>query len=189
MPLPTGRRVIAARLFLRLAALVAVLAAAPAVAQAPLTLVDAETSVGSVGFTFSDGQTLEVANLELQIATKAPPAKILGVFGGGDRDATYPFAPVELAKDVVRLTRYYEQSGFPLASVDYDVVLDTTRNQAAVTFEIAEGPPLRVGDVTFAGPGQSDVADVLASEIRDEWREFVRRPVVATGDQIGRAHV
>ncbi len=184
MPLPLGRRVTAARLFFRFAALVAVFATAPAQAQAPLTLVDDETSVGSVGFAFSEGQTLEVANLELQIATTAPPGKILGVFGGGDRDATYPFLPVELAKDVVRLTRYYEQSGFPRASVDYAVVLDTTRNRAAVTFEIAEGPPLLVREVTFAGPGQSPVADVLAPELRNEWREFARRPVVATGDRL-----
>ena len=180
-----ARRPPLARLPLLALALLAL--AGPLRAQAPLTLVDDETTVASVGFAFADSQTLLEQNLELQIATTAPPSSgPFGVFGllGGPDDALYPFDPIEAAKDVVRLTRYYNDSGFPLAEVEYDVVLDTTENAVDVTFVIAEGPPLLVGDVTFAGPGQSDVRSVLPPEVRAEWDAFVEAPVVQTGDRL-----
>lgn len=166
-----------------LAVVLALAALSVARAQAPLTLVDDETTVGSLGFDFADGQTLLIENLELQIATTAPPGPLFGIFPRGT-DVPYPFDPIETAKDVVRLTRYYESSGFPLAEVDYEVALDTTDNTVGVTFVIDEGPPLLVGEVSFAGPGQSDVASVLAPEIRGEWAEFKRNPVVETGDRL-----
>ena len=31
----------------------------------------------------------------------------------------HPFDPTEMARDVVRLRRYYQRSGFPKADVDY----------------------------------------------------------------------
>ena len=168
------------RPILALAALAAL--AAPARAQVPLTLVNDSTTVGSLGFAFEDGQTLLVANLELQIATVAPPGflgRLLGAGGG-----VYPFLPVEVAKDAVRLTRYYNDNGFPLADVDYAVVLDTTDNTAAVTFEVTEGPPLLIEDVSFAGPGQADVRDRLAPEVRDGWGRFTRGVSVRSGDRL-----
>ncbi len=166
---------------LRLLALVAL--AASASAQAPLTLVNDSTTVGSVDFEFLDGQTLLLANLELQIATTAPPGFIGRVLGGGG-GGPHLFSPITLAKDVVRLERYYESSGFPRAEVDYQVELDTTDNEVAVTFVIEEGPPLEVSDVTFAGPGLSDVTDVLAPEVREPWRRFTQRTDVRPGDRL-----
>ena len=157
--------------------------AVPARAQAPLTLVNDETTVRSLGFSFTDGQTLFEQDLELQIATKARPGFFVRLLAGGG-DEVYPFSPIELARDVVRLTRYYETSGFPQAEIDYDVVLDTTRNAVAVTFVIDEGPPLLIEAITFRGPGQSDVAPVLAPEIRDEWAEFTERTIVGPGDRL-----
>ena len=151
-------------------------------AQAPLTLVDDSTTVGSVGFEFTDGQTLLVANLELQIGTTAPPGFIARRLGGDT--GPHPFDPIVVAKDAVRLTRYYKSSGFPRAEVDYQVELDTTENAVDVTFVIAEGPPLLVGEVTFAGPGQADVAAALAPEVREPWARLTRRTDVRTGDRL-----
>ena len=165
---------------LLLAALAAL--AAPAWAQVPLSLVNDSTTVSSVEFDFADTQTLLLANLELQIATTAPPGFVAGLFGGDD--GPHPLIPVEVAKDAVRLERYYQASGFPQAAVGYDVVLDTTDNEAAVTFEITEGPALRVGEVTFAGPGQAPVAPELVPGIRDDWDDFTERPAVRPGDRI-----
>ena len=156
--------------------------AVPAEAQAPLTLVNDSTTVRSVSFEFADTQTLLVADLELQIATTAPPGFIAGFFTSDE--GPHPLLPVEVAKDAVRLTQYYEASGFPQASVDYAVELDTTENRAAVTFEITEGPALRVGEVTFAGPGQAPVAPELVPEIREDWEGFTERPAVRPGDRI-----
>ncbi len=167
----------------RLLLLALVVLAVPARAQAPLTLVDRDTQVKTVTFDFVNGQTLFEQDLELQVATTPRP----GVFartllGGGGED--YPFNPIELARDVVRLTRYYETSGFPQAEVDYAVELDTARNAVDVTFLIDEGPPLVIGDVEFRGPGQSDVTAVLAPDIRDDWEAFTRRTAVRTGGRL-----
>ena len=167
----------------RLLLLALVALAAPARAQAPLTLVDDDTQVKTVTFDFVNGQTLFEQDLELQVATTPRPGAVLGFFAGG-RDEEYPFSPIELARDVVRLTRYYETSGFPQAEVDYAVELDTARNAVDVTFVIDEGPPLVIGDVEFRGPGQSDVAAALAPEVRDEWATFTRRKTVRTGDRL-----
>lgn len=185
VPPLTGRPRVIARLSALALLAAAVVTSAPARAQAPLTLVDDATTVASVGFEFADGQTLLVENLELQVATTAPPPSFLfGLIGGGD--GPYPFNPIEVAKDVVRLTRYYEASGFPLAEVDYEVALDTTTNAVDVTFLIEEGPPLLIGEVTFAGPGQSNVRSVLAPEIREEWDAFKERGALRTGDRLDR---
>ena len=155
----------------------------PARAQAPLTLVDDDTQVHAVAFDFAGSQTLFVQDLELQVATTPRPGFVARtVLGGGGEE--YPFNPIELARDVVRLTRYYETSGFPQAEVDYAVELDTAANAVDVTFLIDEGPPLVIGDVTFRGPGQSDVAAALAPDVREEWAEFTQRTAVRTGDRL-----
>ena len=166
-------------------ALLLVLVAPCALAQVPLTLVNDSTTVGTLEFDFEDTQTLLVENLELQVATKAPPPSFLfGFIGGPEEGAVYPFDPIELARDVVRLERHYAASGFPRADVDYAVALDTTDNTVAVTFEILEGPPLIISGVAFAGPGQRPVAPELAPEIRDEWADFTAGRAVREGDRL-----
>lgn len=167
----------------RLLLLALAILAFPARAQAPLTLVDDNTQVKTLGFDFEGTQTLFVQDLELQIATKPRPGSFVRLLAGGG-DEVYPFSPIELARDVVRLTRYYETSGFPRAQVDYEVVLDTTSNTVGVTFLVEEGPPILIGDVNFRGPGQSDVAAVLAPEIRSDWARFTTRTAVRAGDRL-----
>ena len=139
-PPPGHSRVTAAHSSLLLVAVLAAvaLAAAPARAQAPLTLVNNETTVESVGFTFVDGQTLFVQDLEEVVATAAPPKPILFGLLGSEPRGVYRFDPIETAKDVVRLERHYADQGFPRASADYVVSLDTTENAVAVTFVIEE---------------------------------------------------
>lgn len=177
---------------LRFATVLAVCAASGSVrAQGdPLRFVNDETQVGTVGFRFTETETLLVPNLELAIATTQPSFpdalkrrfKPLQVALG--RPGVYPFLPVVVAKDAVRLERYYAQNGFPRARVDYEARLDSSSNLASVTFVIDEGPPLLAEAVRFAGPGQSDVADQLAPEIRDDWARYTRRPAVREGDRL-----
>lgn len=180
----------AARLAALLALLLAAAASAPgARAQAPLTLVNDNTTVSSVGFEFEDHQTLLLEDLELQIATQAPPsgpvAFIVGLVSSDPN--VYPFDPIEVARDVVRLERFYDESGFPRADVDYDVTLDTSSNTVDVTFLIEEGPPLLIDEVTFAGPGQVEVPTLLAPELRDDWAEYARRIRLRSGQRLSRA--
>lgn len=172
-----------------LAVLAAAVLAAAASAQAPLTLVNDATVVDALGFEFEDGQTLLIEDIELQIATKAPPsgpvAALVGVFS--DDPNVYPFDPIELARDVVRLERYYSDNGFPLADADYTVELDSAANAVDVTFLIREGPPLLIDEVTLAGPGQVDVAPLLAPDLRDEWAEYVRRIRLRSGQRLAQS--
>ena len=174
----------------RLAALVALLlTTVSAGAQAPLTLVNENTTVATLAFDFQDKQTLLVEDLELQIATKAPDSGILAsVIGLISSDPNvYPFDPIEVARDAVRLTRYYTENGFPRADVDYSVALDTADNTVDVAFLITEGPPLLINQVSFAGPGQVGVPSLLAPEIRDEWTDYARRIRLRSDQRLDRS--
>ena len=154
--------------------------------DAPLSLVDNETQVGTVGFRFVDTQTLDIAQLRLQIATTQPPLlqrfaitrAVLGTPG------VFPFRPVEVAKDAIRLERYYADNGFPRVAVDYEARLDSARNRASVTFVITEGAPLLVRAVVFTGPGQRPVETELAPELRAVWADYAADPVLAPGDRL-----
>jgi outer membrane protein insertion porin family len=155
-------------------------------ADVPLTLVDDATTVSSVSFTFPDGgPSLLVDDLRLEIATTEPPGAIAELLVGDD--GVYPFDPIFLAKDVVRLRRYYVESGFPLVEVDYEVALDTADNAVDVTFLVTEGPPLLIDSVSFAGPGQAPVAPELAPEVRDDWAAFTRGVALDGGGRLGQA--
>ena len=67
------------------------------------------------------------------------------------RSASHPFDPTEMARDVVRLRRYYQRSGFPKADVDYRATYEAKPDVVNVTYRIAEGPPLTVDTLTFTG--------------------------------------
>lgn len=168
--------------FLVLAAALA--GAAGARAQDPLTLVDRETQVRSIRFVEADGPALEEAQLQLQIATRAPglverlKSRVLG--GGG----VYPLVPIEVARDAVRLQRYYVRNGFPRAEADYTVEFDSSANRARVTFTITHGPPLVIGDVSFGAGGARRALDVLPAEVHEDWLRFTERIALRSGDRL-----
>ena len=165
----------------------AVCGAAGARAQdAPLSYVDDETQIGTVGFRFADTQTLDPVQLRLQLATTQPPlfARLRRRVGFGTGAAAFPLVPVEVAKDAVRLERYYADNGFPRVAVDYEARLDTSSNLASVVFVIAEGPPLLVREVQFAGPGQQSVESGLAPDVRAAWADYAADPVLGPGDRL-----
>jgi len=168
-----------------LACLLAALAgAAGARAQDPLSLVDRETQVRSLRFVETDGAALDEGQLELQVATRAPGfverlrSRLLG--GGG----VYPLLPIEVARDAVRLQRYYVRNGFPRAETDYAVEFDSSANRASVTFTITHGPPLVIGDVTFGAGGRRTALDVLPPDVHAEWATFTQRIALRGGDRL-----
>ncbi len=160
----------------------------PASAQdAPLALVNDQTEVGSVRFVFTETQTLDAPTIGLQVATRPPTfidriKRRIALFPG--QAGIYPFKPVEVQKDLVRIERYYERNGFPLTTADYEVRLDSARNLVAVTFSITEGPPLLVGRLTYGGPGRRTVEEQLAPELREDWAAFTERPAVRPGERL-----
>lgn len=160
-------------------------------AQAPLYLVNDETTTRRVEFDFTDTQTFSPEALKLRIATVAPGffqsgwrAGILSALPLFPDPGVYPFSPVELQKDVIRLTNYYERNGFPEPQVGYEVSLDSTKNQAAVVFNITEGRPLLIDSLSVAGPGNRPVVDQLAPELVSEWQAFTAEIDLESGQRL-----
>ena len=152
----------------------------------PLSFVDDDTEVGTVGFRFDSTQTLDVAPLRLQIATAQPGyfVRLRRRVGLGTGGAVFRFVPVEVARDAVRLQRYYARNGFPQAAVDYEARLDSSRNLASVTFAVLEGPPRLVDRVTFVGGGQQPVEAQLDADLDRDWARFAARPPLRAGDRL-----
>ncbi len=160
---------------LRFLGVLLLLALAPAAAaQAPLFLINEETTVRDVAFKFVESQTFEAEDLADHIATADPGffdrvKNFLPLLSGRE----YPFDPIELQKDVVRLRRFYHRNGFLHPEIDYaPSQLDTTRNEIRVIFTVIEGPPLIIQDVGFFSPDSSYAYTQLDGELRRDWIRF-----------------
>ena len=159
---------------------------APAVSQAPLFLVGPETEVSSVGFRFSGGASLDPGRLEEQVALAGPgplfgirsAIGLLPLIPSPSRDR---FDPPTVLRDVVRLERFYRQEGFPEASVEYAVALDTTSNTVSVTYVIAEGRPLLLDTLVIRPAGGASMEEILPEELVPGWRELEREVATAQG--------
>ena len=153
-------------------------------AQAPLSLVDRQTSVASVDFVGLE--TLDEVLLRERIELTPAPSGI-GVRLRrllGEKPGLYPFDPVALKKDVVRVRNHHVRNGFPRATVRDSVRLDTARNAVDVWFLIEEGPILAIDAVRFGGPGGTQAEDQLPAELRDEWRAFTERVALQRGTRL-----
>jgi outer membrane protein insertion porin family len=157
------------------------------VGQAPLYLVDGETTVREISFRFVGGQTFETSRLREQIATQAPGffARLRNRFAvlPGLRRRSFPFDPVTLQKDVVRLRRFYEQNGFPEPAIDYPASqLDTTDNAIHVVFTIREGAPLTVRELAFrTADGTQPLTTLFDERVESTWADFRAESAVQVG--------
>lgn len=161
----------------------------PAASQAPLFLVGPETEVASVDFRFDAGRSIESGVLEEQLALSGPGPfhglrSALGVLPLVSSPSLERFDPPSLLRDVVRLKRFYRQEGFPDASVDYDVVLDTTKNAVAVTYVIAEGEPLVLDTVVVRQANGNAMEDVLPDELLTGWSALERMLAADRGQRL-----
>ncbi len=147
----------------------------------PLYLIDAQTSTASVSFRFPDSRSFGDERLRAQMAINTPTFWDRVFFW---RNRTYPFDPIELQKDVVRLRRFYNRNGFLYPQIAYTSSrLDTTRNKIDVVIEIEEGPPLIIQDVGYyASDGRYAVTQFPESQ-RDEWEEFSTEIALRIGDR------
>lgn len=149
-----------------------------AAAQAPLWFVNNETTVEEISFRFVDHSTFETDRLREQIATGAPGTftrfRNLLSFLPGLRARRFPFDPVTLQKDVVRLRQFYQQNGFPSPDVDYPATqLDTTKNKIHVIFTIREGPFLTIRNTDVRTADGSAAAETLLEDrLQDDWTRF-----------------
>ena len=156
-------------------------------AQAPLYLANSETTVSEISFRFVGTQTFEVSRLREQIATDAPGVfdrvRNAVAFLPGLRPRTFPFDPVTLQKDVVRLRQFYNQNGFPSPSVDYPATqLDTASNRIHVIFTVQEGAPVTVRDHEFLTADTGTPLQVeLAPALRPKWTTFRQSTAAEVG--------
>ena len=157
-----------------------------AYAQQPLHLVNEQTTVRGVSFRFPETRTFEVDRLSDHVATTAPTfmdrvRRVVPFV----RPRSYPFNPVELQRDVVRLERFYNRNGFLHPRVDYPASqLDTTNNTIHVIFTIWEGPPLIVQDFRFVAPdGEYALSSFEEGDERDAWIAFRDRLGLRVGSR------
>jgi outer membrane protein insertion porin family len=161
-------------------------------AQDAPSRVGAKTQVSSIEFRFEDHQSLNVDDLRGRIALTARGGlarlrKLFGFLPFVPAVGEHHFDPLELQRDVVRLRRYYQRSGFPKVDVRYDVGYNAKADAVKIAFLIREGPPLTVRSLAFtADSGELAVPPDLGAD----WFAFMRRERAAVqrfGEQERRA--
>ncbi len=152
----------------------------------PLNLIDADTQVRRITFVFQGrSHTFDKEDLLLNIVTRGP--------GFWDRfrrlnpfrePARYPFDPIQLQKDVVRLRTFYAQNGFPGARISYAASqLDTTSNRIHIILGIQEGQPVIIQDVGFLNPAGDYIFNEFDGRLRDDWFRFRDLLSLRAGDR------
>lgn len=157
----------------------------PLMAQAPLWLVNERTTIRAISFRFVDTKSFEEDQLREQMVLRA--------LSWWDRvkgwlpfvsPARYPFDPIELARDVVRLRRFYARNGFLHTEITYPASqLDTVRNQIHIVLSIREGPPLIIQDVGFFDPEGRYLVTTLDPGLQERWRRFRDQIAFRVGDR------
>ena len=157
----------------------------PAYGQAPLFLVGPDTDVREISFRFMDSKSFESDQLEAEMATKAPTfidrvKRWVPLLDPNE----YPFSPIQLQKDVVRLRTFYNRNGFPEPDIAYAASqLDTTSNTIHVILRIIEGPSIIVQDFGFFGPDGSYAPLLFEGEERERWLRFQNRIALQIGSR------
>ena len=178
-------------LFVVYAAVVLGLAAVPRAGDAQqsdgpsLFLVDTDTRIEKLKWSFPSGSALPTSRLESQIAVRGPGSltwakKVFDFIPFVSSPEYAAFSPVVLQRDVVRLRRLFTDAGFPSVAVDYDVVLDTTVNRVSVTMIVDQGAPLTIDTVVVEwGDGAQDgdgggvgSAAAVPPDLEGEWASF-----------------
>lgn len=171
-----------------IAALLVVLAALPAppaVGQVPLSAVNDETTVRAISFRFVNGSTLEPTALEEQIWHRDPGFwdKVLN-FLPFFTAPQFPFSPIELQRDVLRLEQFYERNGFLHPIIDYPASqVDTSSNTIHIIFTIREGPPLIIQDVGFFADDDTYVAETFDGPLRERWIDYRDEVTLEAGNR------
>ncbi|MFL5514440.1 MAG: outer membrane protein assembly factor [Gemmatimonadales bacterium] len=157
--------------------------------QSPYTDIRASAEVGSVGFRFSGTESFSSADLGAVLALKGRKSfykvrQIAAALPLVGPPPEYRFDPVELQKDVVRLTRFYRRSGFLRPAVDYELRPDDQGEVVNVTFVISEGPYVRLRELWVANrAGQAEAP--LPDSLRPAWSKLERELVKARGHRFG----
>ncbi len=146
-------------------------------AQDALYLVNNETTVRKISFKFPEGNsTFEPETLLPQLVTTAPTFwdrfNRLNPFR---RRQSYPFNPIELQKDVVRLRQFYQRNGFPSPRVAYAASqYDASENKIHVIFTVWQGEPQYLTTIEVLGADSTGIINNLPENLQAGWQKFSR---------------
>jgi outer membrane protein insertion porin family len=160
-------------------------------AQSPYSDIRSSAEVGSVGFRFTGTESFPAAELGGVLALKGRKSlyrvrRIAAALPLIGPPAKYRFDPVELQKDVVRLTRFYQRSGFLHPAVDYKLRPSEAGDVVDVTFVISEGPFVTLRDLWVATRA-GDPESLLPDSLRPAWTKLQSELAQARGQRFGDA--
>jgi outer membrane protein insertion porin family len=163
--------------------LLALSLALPALAQ---VRVDALTEVRKIRF--SGVQSIPERRLRDLLQTRDRPSNYglrstLGKLPLVPSPARYPFSPLILQQDVVRLRGAYTANGFLSAQVRYDVQRDDEENLLDITFVIDEGKPTVLTLVAITGPDSLTKLPVPTDE-QKPWQRLERSVLAQQGRRL-----
>jgi outer membrane protein insertion porin family len=187
----THRRLLRARVLLHLLVLCSA-ATATAAGQAPVPDIRLSSArVKSIGFRFSGSESFTTTELGGVLALKGRGSfyrvrRILGELPLIGSPGSQRFDPIELQKDVVRLTRFYQRSGFLHPAIDYELKANSEGTLVDVTFTIDEGPAVTLRDLWIATRAGDADANLPAS-LLPAWTELEAELNRARGHRFGDA--
>jgi outer membrane protein insertion porin family len=168
--------VAAARTSVVLGLLAYTLVVAPGLrAQDPLTRIGPKTQVRSISFDFKNEGEVREGDIRSRIAL-TPQGSLVGLrkffqwIPFVPKVGAHLFDPIELARDVIRVRRYYQASGYPKAQVHYDAQYEAKKDVVDLTFVVNAGPPLMRRSLTFTGDS-GPLA--IPEDAREDWDAYL----------------
>ncbi|NND71232.1 MAG: BamA/TamA family outer membrane protein [Rhodothermales bacterium] len=142
----------------------------PVHGQEDLFLVDDDTQISRISFEFASTKSFNDETLLRQISLSEPGFRDKYFFW---RNEIYPFDPVALQKDVVRLRRFYNRNGFLRPEISYEAsTLDVDKNRIHVRIKIEEGTPVIIQDFGFYSDSGDYAIFLFEGELRERWSTF-----------------
>jgi outer membrane protein insertion porin family len=186
-----SRRCISPRFTLLILLTVVVAVASSAGAQVPIPDIRSSATVKSIGFRLTAGESFTESELGAVLALKGRGSlyqvrHVLSELPLFRPPADRRFDPVELQKDVVRLTRFYQRSGFLHPVVDYELKASDDGMLVEVTFVIAEGTAVTLRDLWVATQA-GDRNGTLPASLMPEWDQLQSSLSAERGRRFGDA--
>ena len=146
-----------------------------AAAQDSLLALRPGAQVGSIEFRFSGTQSFSAAQLDGLLGVKSRGSlydvrRLLGKLPLIPSPRAQVFDPVELQKDVVRLRRFYQRSGFFDPGADYEVSSNDPGTVVKIVYVIDEGPAAALRTIVVTGPASRGLE--LPDSLRQSWQRF-----------------
>lgn len=157
-------------------------------AQIPYHVFNDQTEVRSINFRFTNTRTLDEKDLRRQIVLMDDAwfARVQDLFSflpGVSEPPPNPFTPLELQRDVARLRRFYQQSGFLGTQISYDVSFDNDNNRVRVDFVIDEGRAITLQSVAIELADGTTPADRIPEDLRSSWENVAATADDAVGER------